>query len=79
MFVNEDDDFLSMTIWERKKDAEEYEISGKYQELLNKVKHTFSQFYLWKMSLEKQYGSQVKTTDDLHVDQYEVVTGRSFL
>ncbi len=77
--VNEDDDFLSMTIWESKKDAEEYEISGKYQELLNKVKHTFSQFYLWKMSLEKQYGSQVKTTDDLHVDQYEVVTGRSFL
>lgn len=77
--ISEQDDFLSMTIWESKKDAEEYEISGRYQELLNKVKHTFSQFYLWKMSLEKQYGSQVKTTDDLHVDQYEVVTGKSFI
>lgn len=77
--ISEEDDFLSMTIWERKKDAENYEDSGLYKELIDKVKHTFSHFYLWKMSLEKQYGSQVKSSDDLHVDQYEVITGKSFL
>ncbi len=33
---------ISFTSWERKEDAEAYEQSGKYQELVGKVKHTFS-------------------------------------
>jgi len=77
--ISEQDDFLSMTIWENKEYAEIYEKEGKYKELIDRVKHTFSHFYLWKMSLEKQYGSKVSSSDDLHIDQYEVVTGRSFL
>lgn len=77
--VSEEDDFLSMTIWESKAYAEEYESSGTYKLLLDKVKHTFSQFYLWKMSLDKQQGKSIQTSDDLHIEQYEVVTGKSFI
>ena len=77
--INEENNFISMTIWESKEDAENFETLGSYKKLINKVKHTFSQFYLWKMSLEKQYGSHVKSTDDLHVEKYEIVTGKSFM
>lgn len=77
--INNNEDFLSITIWDCKEDASNFETSGSYMTLINKVKHTFSQFYLWKMSLEKQYNSQVKTSDDLTVGNYDVVTGRNFL
>jgi len=77
--VNVKNEFISVTIWDRKEDAEEYERNGKFQELTERVKHTFSQFYLWKMSLEKEYGSNLKTSDDFKVEGYSVVTGKSFL
>jgi heme-degrading monooxygenase HmoA len=35
-------DHISLTSWERKEDADAYEQSGKYQELVSMVKHTFS-------------------------------------
>jgi len=77
--INENEDFLSVTIWDTKEDASNFEISDTYKTLLDKVKHTFSQFYLWKMSLEKQYNSHVKTSDDLTVGNYDIVTGRNFV
>ncbi len=77
--ISEKNEFISVTIWDSKEDAKEYETNGKFQELTDKVKHTFSQFYLWKMSLEKQYGSRLKTSDDFKVEHYDLVTGKSFL
>lgn len=77
--INERDDFISVTIWDDKKFADEYESSGTFSELVTKVKHTFSHFYLWKMALEKEYSAKIKTTDDMKVETYSVVTGKSFL
>lgn len=77
--VNEKNVFISVTIWDRKEDADEYESSGKFQEITDKVKHTFSQLYLWKMSLEKNYSAKVSTSEDFKVDGYNIVTGKSFL
>ena len=77
--VNEKNEFISVTIWDSKEDAKEYETNGKFKELNEKVKHTFSQFYLWKMSLEKEYGSNLTTSEDFKVEGYSVVTGKSFL
>ena len=77
--VSEKDEFISVTIWDSKKDADKYESSGKFEELVGEIKHTFSQFYLWKMELEKQYSAKIKTTDDLKVESYNVVTGKSFI
>ena len=77
--VSEKDEFISVTIWDSKKDADNYETSGKFEELVEELKHTFSQFYLWKMELEKEYSAKIKTTDDMKVESYNVVTGKSFL
>ncbi len=76
--INKDDEFISLTIWDNKKDADDYEASGKYEELVEKIRHTFSQFYLWKMSLEKDFNAKVQTTEDLKVEHYNLVTGKSF-
>lgn len=77
--VNEKNEFISVTIWDKKEYADNYEASGKFQELTNIIKHTFSQFYLWKMSLEKNYGAKVSTSDDFKIEGYNIVTGKSFL
>jgi heme-degrading monooxygenase HmoA len=77
--MTEKNEFLSVTIWDSKEDAYRYENSGKFEELTNRIKHTFSQFYLWKMALEKEYSAKIKTTDDLKVESYNLVTGKSFL
>jgi heme-degrading monooxygenase HmoA len=77
--ISEKNEFISVTVWDSKEDADEYERSGKFQELTNKIKHTFSQLFLWKMSLEKDYNARVKTSEDLKVELYNIVTGKSFL
>jgi len=69
---------LSITIWDSKEDAENYEKSGRFGEMIDKVKHTFSQFYRWKMALEKNTGGQIKTSEDLNVNKYRLVSGKSF-
>ena len=77
--VQEKDEFISITIWDSKKDADAYEASGKFAELVSKLEETFSQFYLWKMYLEKDYSAKVKTSEDIKVDKYSLVTGKSFI
>ncbi len=76
--VSERNEYISVTIWDSKKDADEYESGGKFNELTEKVKHTFSEIFLWKMSLEKKYGPRLKTSDDFKVEHYDMVTGKSF-
>ena len=70
---------LSISIWDSKQDADDYEISGLFDNVTEKVKHTFSELYQWKMQLEKQTGRHVVTSDEITVEGYSVVTGRSFL
>ncbi len=71
-------DFISITIWNSKNDADHYEQSGHFAELLKKVEHTFSHFYRWKMTLEKDYSAFVKTSEDISVEGYSVVLGKNF-
>lgn len=76
--VKEDNEFLSISVWEDKSFADQYEASGKFDELTAKVKHTFSKFYLWKMELEQESKGKVETSEDMKIDNYTMVTGRSF-
>jgi heme-degrading monooxygenase HmoA len=69
--------FISVTIWDSKSDADLYESSGKFKELVDKVAHTFSQFYRWKMALENDYNANIKTTEDMKIESYNLVTGRN--
>ena len=66
--------YISVTIWDSKKDADNYESSGKFEELVKKVMHTFSDFYRWKLALEKDSKTSVKTSDDMHVTNYVMVS-----
>ena len=76
--LNEKDEFISLTIWNNKEAADNYESSGKFADLVYKVRHTFSQFYLWKMALEKDYKAKVHTTEDLRIGHYDFVSGKAF-
>jgi quinol monooxygenase YgiN len=69
---------ISISIWESKADADDYEISGSFAALTEKFKHTFSEIYQWKMQLEKETGKHVVTSDEIAVEGYTVVAGRSF-
>jgi len=69
---------ISVTIWDSQKDAEDYETGGIFDLLKEKVRHTFSELYQWKMKLEKESGKPVVTSEDMMVKHYNVVTGKSF-
>ncbi len=76
--LKETDDFLSVSIWSNKTYADEYENSGAFEDLTKKIKHTFSHFYLWKMALEQKSKGKISTSEDMKIDHYTMVTGKSF-
>jgi heme-degrading monooxygenase HmoA len=77
--IQEEDDAISVTIWDSKEDADNYEKSGVFEDLTEKVKHTFSNLFQWKMALEKDsQGSKISTSADLKVSHYTMVAGRNF-
>ena len=77
--TSEDSDFISVSVWDDKESAVKHESGKEYNEMIDKVKHTFSQYYLWKMSLDRSRNATIKTTEDLKVGHYDVVTGKSFI
>lgn len=76
--VEERNEVLSVTIWDRKEAADVYEATGLFRKLTRKVQHTFSELYQWKLSVEKRSAVQVASSEDLSVSGYNVVTGKRF-
>ena len=76
--VKERNEVISITVWNSKEDADEYERSGWFDALKNRVRHTFSELYQWKMKLEHDPHRQARTSEDLTVEGYKIVTGKSF-
>lgn len=77
--IGEGSDFISVSVWDNKEYAVKHESGKEYSVMINKVKHTFSQFYLWRMSLDKDHQRTIKSSDDMKVGHYDVVTGKSFI
>ena len=75
--MRQDNEVISVTIWDKKENAQNYEKSGKFDELVNKLRPTFSQFYQWKMALDVNTENKVRTSDDLKIKDYQVVTGKN--
>ncbi|MCK4754075.1 MAG: hypothetical protein KAS58_02505, partial [Calditrichia bacterium] len=75
--MHQENEVISLSIWDSSEDAETYEKSGAFDKLVNKLRPTFSQFYQWKMALDKDTAKKVSTTDDLKVSHYRVVTGKN--
>jgi quinol monooxygenase YgiN len=73
-----DNEAISVTVWESRVDADAYEQSGLFSQLLEKTKHLYSELFQWKMHLDNLHRGQAATSEDLQVHGYTVVTGRSF-
>lgn len=76
--IGEPEEALSLTIWDRKEDADEYERSGRFDSLVKKMSHLLAGLYQWKMALGKETGRSATTSEDMTSEGYYVVTGRSF-
>ena len=72
-------ELVSITIWDSRADADNYERSGQFQQLLRKIRHTLPGAYHWKMVLETKYGGQAFSSADVKVESYAVVARASFL
>jgi heme-degrading monooxygenase HmoA len=77
--VKEEDQLLSVTIWDSEQDAENYELSGLFEELQGKLQDTFVDVLQWKMQLRKQSGATVVTSEDSEAEMFSVVSSKSFL
>ncbi len=68
---------LSLTLWDNPQDADAYEESGTFTRLTEKLQHTFSMLYQWKLGLLQEAGKPAATSDDLVVRTYHVLLARS--
>lgn len=69
---------ISVTSWTSRQDAEAYERSGLFMKLLESQQHLLSELYQWKKSHERTDNVDVTTSEDVAVEHYNVVVGRSF-
>lgn len=69
---------LSITVWESAWHSEKYEKSGQFKQLLDKISHTMSDLYKYKMAFEQKAGRHSVSKDDMTVANYEMVSGKSF-
>jgi len=74
--MEEKNEAISLTIWNSKQDSDAYEASGLFSEMTDKIKHTLSDLYQWKMALEKQSGRKIATSEDMAIGHYNIVTGK---
>jgi heme-degrading monooxygenase HmoA len=72
------DEVLSVTSWESKEDAENYEKSGLFARLLESQQGTLSELYGWKLEEQKLQGGLSATSEDPTIEQFDVVAGKAF-
>lgn len=68
---------LSITLWDTPQDADAYQESGAFTRLTEKLQHTFSMLYQWKLGLQQEPGKQAATSDDMVVRTYSVLLAKS--
>lgn len=76
--MKEDNEVFSVTIWDSRQDAENYEKSPLLEELTERAKHAFSTLSQWKMILDTNYDEKTAKSKALDVNYYNIVSGRSF-
>lgn len=70
------DDGLSVTIWDSQDQARAYEDSGMFAVLLDKAAPLLSSMYQWKMTLSPDQRDHIRTSEDVTVRGFTVVTGK---
>ena len=75
--LEERNEVMSITFWNSKQDIDEYERSGLFEWLNNKLKYTYTGLYRWKMAVDEQQDKHAVTSDDQTIQYYSVLIGRS--
>jgi len=73
--LDEPREFVSLTVWENRDRAEDYERSGLFLELVNRVSPTYPQLMRWKLTLESQGVRRARTSEDMETEHCRIVTG----
>lgn len=74
-----ENEFLSLTLWDDPESVKLYEKEGEFKALLNKIQHTLSELYQWKIALESSSGSELSmTSKDIDISKFTLVTGKKF-
>ncbi len=76
--MKEDNKIFSVTMWESRQDAENYEKRGLFEELIERTKHTFSDLSQWKMILDTSYDEKTAKSKAVDVNYYNIVSGSGF-
>jgi len=76
--VRNPNEFISFTVWKSERDAEAYESSGMFAQLVGMLKPTLSALFQWKMEEGDDSGQHTATSEDLLVHGYRNVTGMAF-
>jgi quinol monooxygenase YgiN len=74
--LRQQDEIFSITIWENKQAADDYERSGMFNEYVGKIRHLFSDLSQTIIGVEDKPGKKIITSDDPILEQYTVVTGK---
>jgi heme-degrading monooxygenase HmoA len=72
------DEVISVTSWENKEDAENYEKSGLFARLLESQQGTLSELYGWKLEEQKLQGGLAATSEDPTVEHFDMLAGKAF-
>lgn len=73
-----DDEVFSVTIWDSREHAQEYERSGVFEHLLDLQKETLSGLAQWKIRTGQEDDRRTVSTEDVLVEHYTILAGRSF-
>ncbi len=75
--TSDENESISVTIWNSREDAEVYERQGTFKKLLEKVKHTVTD--LSRMQLDSVGTLLPSTTsEDVGVEGFDVIAGKNF-
>jgi quinol monooxygenase YgiN len=73
MAGRDEEEVMSVTLWETRAHAEAYEASGLYEELLGKVRPAMSSLAQWKMTLDPNRKSHTTTSEDVVVRGFRIL------
>ncbi len=71
-------ELISITFWDSEADMDNYERGGKFTELNDIVKHTYTDAFRWKLAKSEHDSKKTVTGDDLQVKYYRLLTGKVF-
>ena len=75
---DENEEVLSVTLWDSQSKAMQYERHGRFRELLGELQPMLSSVLQWQMTLNPSRKTRETASNDVSIEGYQVVTSDSF-